>query len=139
MSKLHITVEAVTARIIERSKPGRQAYLDLIAKQRDAGVNRPTLSCGNLAHGFAASGEDIPMEKRALYAYQSSMVVRRLAGLVDDMVQQLGGRAIYTSSAIIQPWLDLNAARAHVANDPANRTGDVVGTMLGEPPAFNFL
>jgi phosphogluconate dehydratase len=55
---MHATVEAVTARIIERSKPGRQAYLDLIAKQRDAGVNRPTLSCGNLAHGFAASGED---------------------------------------------------------------------------------
>ena len=60
MSKMHTTVEAVTARIIERSKPGRQAYLDLIAKQRDAGVNRPTLSCGNLAHGFAASGEDKP-------------------------------------------------------------------------------
>jgi phosphogluconate dehydratase len=55
---MHATVEAVTARIIERSKPGRQAYLDLIAKQRDAGVNRPALSCGNLAHGFAASGED---------------------------------------------------------------------------------
>ncbi|MEY3832642.1 MAG: hypothetical protein RLZZ130_120 [Pseudomonadota bacterium] len=60
MSKMHATVEAVTARIIERSKPGRQAYLDLIAKQRDAGVNRTTLSCGNLAHGFAASGEDKP-------------------------------------------------------------------------------
>ena len=60
MSKMHPTVEAVTARIIERSKPGRQAYLDMIAKQRDAGVNRPTLSCGNLAHGFAASGEDKP-------------------------------------------------------------------------------
>ncbi|OYY71463.1 MAG: phosphogluconate dehydratase [Sphingomonadales bacterium 17-56-6] len=58
MSKLHATVEMVTARIVERSKPGRRAYLDLIAKQRDAGVNRPVLSCGNLAHGFAASGED---------------------------------------------------------------------------------
>ena len=58
MSNLHSTVEAVTARIIERSRPGRQAFLDLIAKQRDAGVNRTALSCGNLAHGFAASGED---------------------------------------------------------------------------------
>ena len=58
MRKLHFTIEAVTARIMERSKPGRRAYLDLIAKQRDAGVNRPVLSCGNLAHGFAASGED---------------------------------------------------------------------------------
>jgi len=58
MSKLHIAIETVTARIIERSRVGRQVYLDLIAKQRDAGVNRPALSCGNLAHGFAASGED---------------------------------------------------------------------------------
>ena len=58
MSNLHATIEAVTARIINRSKPGRQAYLELISRQRDAGVNRPTLSCGNLAHGFAASGED---------------------------------------------------------------------------------
>ncbi len=58
MSELHETVEAVTARIVARSKPGRQAYLDLISKQRDAGLNRTALSCGNLAHGFAASGDD---------------------------------------------------------------------------------
>jgi phosphogluconate dehydratase len=55
---LHAAVEAVTARIIERSVPGRRAYLDLIARERDSGVDRPTLSCGNLAHGFAASGDD---------------------------------------------------------------------------------
>ncbi|MBK8630995.1 MAG: acyl-CoA dehydrogenase family protein [Sphingomonadales bacterium] len=89
--------------------------------------------------GYAERGEAIPMEKRALYAYNSSSVVRRLADLVDDMMQLLGGRAIYMTSDIIQPWLDLNAGRAHVANDPANRTGDVLGTMLGQPVAFNFL
>jgi 3-hydroxy-9,10-secoandrosta-1,3,5(10)-triene-9,17-dione monooxygenase len=88
---------------------------------------------------IAARGEEIPMEQRALFAYQSSTVVRRVVDLVDDVMQLLGGRAIYTSSEIIQPWLDLNAARAHVANDPGNRTGDVIGTMMGEPPAFSFL
>ena len=88
---------------------------------------------------LAERGEAIPMEARARFAYQSATVVRRLARLVDDMVQLLGGRAIYMSSDIIQPWLDLNAARAHVANDPNNRTADVVGTMLGQPPAFTFL
>lgn len=88
---------------------------------------------------LAERGEPVPMETRALFAYQSSTVVRRLARLVDDMVQLLGGRAIYMSSDIIQPWLDLNAARAHVANDPNNRTADVVGTMIGQPPAFTFL
>ena len=79
------------------------------------------------------------MEKRTLFAYNSASVVRRMADLVDDMVKLLGGRAIYTSSAIIQPWLDLNAGRAHDANDPANRTLDVVGAMLGQEPTFTFL
>jgi phosphogluconate dehydratase len=51
-------IEAVTARIIEKSKPSRQRYLDMIAREGDKGVNRATMSCGNLAHGFAASGDD---------------------------------------------------------------------------------
>ncbi len=55
MSKLHPVVHAVTTRIIERSREGRAAYLALIASAREAGVLRPTLSCGNLAHGCAAS------------------------------------------------------------------------------------
>ena len=57
---LHPAVEAVTARIIERSRPTRRRYLDLIAAQRDAGVDRSRMGCGNLAHGFAAAGEDKP-------------------------------------------------------------------------------
>lgn len=55
---LHPVVEKVTARIIARSTKSRKAYLELIDRARDAGVHRPTLSCGNLAHGFAASGDD---------------------------------------------------------------------------------
>jgi phosphogluconate dehydratase len=55
---LHPTVAKVTDRIIARSATTRAAYLDLIARARDAGVNRDVLSCGNLAHGFAAAGED---------------------------------------------------------------------------------
>lgn len=89
--------------------------------------------------GYAQRGEAIPMAKRALYTYNSSNVVRRLADLIDDIVQQLGGRAIYMHSEIIQPWLDLNAGRAHVANDPGNRYGDVVGSLFGEEPVFTFL
>lgn len=53
-------VEAVTARIIERSRPTRQRYLDLIGRARDEGVSRQRLSCGNLAHGFAAAEDDKP-------------------------------------------------------------------------------
>tara|TARA_R110001606_G_scaffold10272_4_gene44066 strand:+ start:23158 stop:24978 length:1821 start_codon:yes stop_codon:yes gene_type:complete len=55
---LHPVVEKVTARIIARSASARKAYLDLIDRAREEGVHRPTMSCGNLAHGFAASGDD---------------------------------------------------------------------------------
>jgi phosphogluconate dehydratase len=58
---LHPTIAAVTQRIVERSGPRRAAYLDLIARQRDAGTNRGNLSCGNLAHGFAAADADKPV------------------------------------------------------------------------------
>ena len=59
---LHPEIEMVTERIVERSHATRGAYLDLIARERESGVDRPMLSCGNLAHGFAAAGED----KRAI-------------------------------------------------------------------------
>ena len=55
---LNPTVEKVTQRIMERSRPSRRRYLDLIEGEVERGVHRPRLSCGNLAHGFAASGED---------------------------------------------------------------------------------
>ncbi len=58
MTALHPQIAAVTARIAQRSARSRAAYLDFIAAERDRGGGRPRLSCGNLAHGFAASGDD---------------------------------------------------------------------------------
>ena len=55
---LNPTLANVTDRIIERSKPTRRRYLDLMAEQKERGINRPRLSCGNFAHGFAGSGPD---------------------------------------------------------------------------------
>lgn len=57
---LHPTVAKVTDRIIARSRDSRSAYLDLMARAQDQGVNRAHLSCGNLAHGFAAAEQDQP-------------------------------------------------------------------------------
>ncbi|WP_099864028.1 phosphogluconate dehydratase [Pararhizobium haloflavum] len=59
----HKRITAITNRLIERSKPTRQLYLDRLRRAADAGPHRTTLSCGNLAHGFAACA---PAEKSAL-------------------------------------------------------------------------
>jgi phosphogluconate dehydratase len=54
---LHPTLLAVTARITERSRPSRQAYLHQVdaAAQKDPGAQR--LGCANVAHAFAAMPE----------------------------------------------------------------------------------
>ncbi len=60
MTQLHPIVERVTARIIEKSAPGRAAYLALMETEGGRHGNRTFLSCSNLAHGFAASEGDKP-------------------------------------------------------------------------------
>lgn len=49
---------AITNNIIERSKATRAAYLKKIEAQKSQTVHRANLSCGNLAHGFAACGKE---------------------------------------------------------------------------------
>ncbi|OCW56153.1 phosphogluconate dehydratase [Hoeflea olei] len=49
-------IAAVTARIVERSRPTRETYLGRLREMASKGPHRTTLSCGNLAHGFAACG-----------------------------------------------------------------------------------
>ncbi|MET0942637.1 MAG: phosphogluconate dehydratase [Mesorhizobium sp.] len=56
-------IEAVTSRIRERSKPRRETYLGRIDDAASQTANRAVLSCGNLAHGFAACA---PSEKAIL-------------------------------------------------------------------------
>ncbi|UTY58331.1 phosphogluconate dehydratase [Massilia sp. erpn] len=51
---LHPVLEKVTARVIQRSRPSRGAYLAHLEAARVKGPQRGTLSCTNLAHGFAA-------------------------------------------------------------------------------------
>jgi phosphogluconate dehydratase len=55
---LHPSIERVTARIVARSRDSRRDYLARMDAARAAGPARSKLSCGNLAHGFAASGGD---------------------------------------------------------------------------------
>ena len=64
MKPLHPVVAEVTERLRQRSREPRAAYLARIRRAAEAqGPARARLSCGNLAHGFAACG---PSDKSAL-------------------------------------------------------------------------
>ena len=51
-------VADVTRRILERSRQRRTEYLERMAAATTQGTHRGHLSCSNLAHVFAAAGED---------------------------------------------------------------------------------
>jgi len=54
---MHATIQSVTQRIIDRSGPSREAYLARLQSQKSQSPHRGVLSCGNLAHGFAACSQ----------------------------------------------------------------------------------
>ncbi|MBB4227688.1 phosphogluconate dehydratase [Rhizobium mongolense] len=56
-------ISAITSRIVERSKPTRERYLERLQAATSKGVSRSILGCANLAHGFAICS---PSEKDAL-------------------------------------------------------------------------
>jgi phosphogluconate dehydratase len=56
-------IAAITDRIRERSRPTREAYLARVEAAIAHEPHRAELSCGNLAHGFAACG---PIDKTRL-------------------------------------------------------------------------
>ncbi|MBX4865663.1 phosphogluconate dehydratase [Rhizobium bangladeshense] len=59
----HARISAITDRIVERSKPTRERYLERVRAAASKGVQRSVLGCANLAHGFAICS---PAEKDAL-------------------------------------------------------------------------
>ncbi|MGO7353477.1 phosphogluconate dehydratase [Rhizobium ruizarguesonis] len=59
----HARISAITDRIVERSKPSRERYLERLRAAASMGVARSVLGCANLAHGFAVCS---PADKDAL-------------------------------------------------------------------------
>jgi len=55
---MHKTVEQVTRRIIERSKPNREQYLQRLEEGRTRQPHRHRLPCSNLAHDLAGCGPE---------------------------------------------------------------------------------
>jgi len=55
---MHTEISRVTQDIIDRSQQQRGRYLDMVDSMADNPIDRRQLSCGNLAHGFAACDQE---------------------------------------------------------------------------------
>lgn len=104
------------------------AVLNATARTQSAILEMKTVLKRNFDEMLATvrAGKEIPLQDRVRYRFESAQVVRRCAALCDELMPLLGGRAIYMDSPLVPIWLDINAARAHVANDP-----NIIGTPLG--------
>lgn len=84
-------------------------------------------------------GKEISVPDRLFYKYQSSLVSRRCAELVDDLLLLAGARGIFNDNPIVRPWLDLKAGRAHIANNSNGVGLSLGGSYLGADIPDTFL
>jgi phosphogluconate dehydratase len=117
------SIQDVTDRIAARSAQSRAAYLGRIDKAREKGVNRSTLSCGNLAHGFAACS---PSDKAKLAGDKALNL-----GIVTSYNDMLSAHQPY------QFYPDMIKAAAHEIGATAQVAGGVPamcdGVTQGQP------
>ena len=78
---VHPKIAEVTERIVERSRDTRADYVARMEAAKSSKVTRSTLACGNLAHGFAACGEQ---DKNTLKMMESANV--GIISAYNDMV-----------------------------------------------------
>lgn len=78
---VHPKLAEVTERIVERSRASRADYVARMEVAKSSKVTRSTLACGNLAHGFAACGEQ---DKNTLKMMDSANV--GIISAYNDMV-----------------------------------------------------
>jgi len=85
------------------------------------------------------AGEEIPMDDRILYRYQSSLIIEKSMAVVDHLFSVAGGGSVFIGSAIQQKFMDIHTARAHVANNPTSFGRNLGATQLGVDNADVFL
>lgn len=66
---MNSTIEAITQRIIDRSRKSRQKYLAVMRNTMEGNPPKKRLSCGNLAHAYAGCGSS---DKQTIRLMQSA-------------------------------------------------------------------
>ncbi len=88
---------------------------------------------------LARDGQEIPLERRVQFRYDSSVAVAKCVEVIDEMFTASGGRAIFLGAPILRFFLDAHAARAHYANNPDKPSRNFGSVALGLKNADWFL
>ncbi len=127
---LNPKIQDITARIVERSKSKRDPYLARMRQAAAEGPKRGHLSCSNLAHAYAAMGDD----KDRLVAEQAPNL-----GIVTSYNDMLSAHQPFeTYPALIKETARQNGGTAQVAGGvPAMCDGVTQGQVGMEMSLFS--
>ena len=85
------------------------------------------------------AGEEIPMAERVRFRYEASRIIEKSVAAVGELFANAGGRSVFLGSPIQQRFLDVNTARAHVANNPTGFARNFGAIQLGMPNQDMFV
>ncbi|MFM7273399.1 MAG: acyl-CoA dehydrogenase family protein, partial [Gammaproteobacteria bacterium] len=78
-------------------------------------------------------GREIPMDERVRFRFEASRIIEKSVATVGELFANAGGRSVFLGSPIQQRFLDVNTARAHVANNPTGFARNFGAIQLGAP------
>jgi 3-hydroxy-9,10-secoandrosta-1,3,5(10)-triene-9,17-dione monooxygenase len=93
----------------------------------------------NTMMAMAERGDQIPIEQRVAWRWDSSEAVSRCVAVVDELFSLCGGRAIFLNSPMHQYFCDIHGARAHYANRPDASGRNFGGVQLGNKTRDYFI
>lgn len=87
----------------------------------------------------AEAGETLPIEDRIKMRFDASLVASKCCDAINTMFIACGAQGIYRDHPLNRAWLDINAGRTHVANNPFKFGRNLGGTLMGGENADFFL
>ena len=87
----------------------------------------------------AEAGDTPAIEQRIQRRFHAASISRKCADAVNELFIACGAQGIFCGHPLNRAWLDINAGRQHVANNPFKFGRNLGATMLGQPNTDFFL
>lgn len=89
--------------------------------------------------GTAQAGQSPAIEQRIQRRFHAANISRKCADAVNELFIACGAQGIFCGHPLNRAWLDINAGRQHVANNPFKYGRNLGATLLGQANSDFFL
>jgi 3-hydroxy-9,10-secoandrosta-1,3,5(10)-triene-9,17-dione monooxygenase len=79
----------------------------------------------------AKAGTSLSIDERIKMRFDAALVARKCTDAINQMFISCGAQGIFRNHPLNRAWLDINAGRTHVANNPFKFGRNLGGTMMG--------